>query len=365
MPLWSLDAQHERALHKLVVEVVHVQRPEAPSGLVDVARADVLGEALLDGVLGLLQRGQVAVPPGAQDSLRAVVRVEVAVRQVDRLRSLLPDPEPREQALEVGVQETRGQDVVHGGAGDEHGEVVRGGGHVDGEVVDALQQPLEAPLQLLGVDVVRVERGQEHRRGLLLTIAPVHRHRHELLHEEVLVQGLIRLIQRSLRLPRVVRLEVLLDDGGDGVLVRDDDVRARPHPRLAELVVVELGAVVVRVVLVEREARVRLGVHHGQDLVLPLLHPVAGPLVVVLAGRSDRGGEALLTAVENLEGVRPHGLIEDGALLFREERHVGSPRLCLLGLLRTPDLKKNVGSTPVKICVHFGASVVSARCCWG
>ena len=55
------------------------------------------------------------------------------------------------------MQEARGQDVVHGGPGDEHGEVVRGGGYVDGEVVHALQQPLEAPVQLLGVDVVRVE----------------------------------------------------------------------------------------------------------------------------------------------------------------------------------------------------------------
>ena len=43
-------------------------------------------------MLGRLQGRQVAVPPGSQDALRAVVRVEVAVRQVDRLRSLLPDP---------------------------------------------------------------------------------------------------------------------------------------------------------------------------------------------------------------------------------------------------------------------------------
>ena len=184
----------------------------------------------------------------------------------------------------------------------------------------------------------------------------------------MLVQWLLRLVERPLSFPGVVRLEVLLNDGGYGVLVRDDDVRARGHPGLAELVVL-LGAVVVRVVLVEREARVLLRVDPRRDLVLPFLLPVADLLVVVvLAGGSDRGGEALLPAVEKIEGVRPHGLIEDVALLFREERHIGS--LCvwlslLLGLSNRGMRYKKQEARGGKTRARLGASVVSTRCCWG
>ena len=88
----------------------------------------------------------------------------------------------------------------------------------------------------------------------------------------------------------------------------------------------------------------------------------------MLAGGSDRGGEALLPAVEKIEGVRPHGLIEDVALLFREERHIGS--LCvwlslLLGLSNREMRYKKQEARGGKNRARLGASVVSARCCWG
>mmetsp|Transcript_2524 Transcript_2524/g.8088 ORF Transcript_2524/g.8088 Transcript_2524/m.8088 type:complete len:233 (-) Transcript_2524:345-1043(-) len=229
-------------------------------------------------------------------------------RDPQRLERVLPLPSQTGEQTLQGVHERRREDIVHGRARDEHREVARRGGHVERQVVHALDEPFESSLNLQARDVVRVQRAEKHRGGFFLLRAAVHGHRHQTLDEVVLIQRLLGVVQQRRRRGDVARVEVLLHDGRRRRLVRDDDVRPRERAwyRLQYRVVRLFAAVVVGVVRVQREDRVRLVDGGGFDgavslLLLRFFHPRPGfmrvRVVPVPRVRRKRARDRLFAAV--------------------------------------------------------------------
>mmetsp|Transcript_35544 Transcript_35544/g.72599 ORF Transcript_35544/g.72599 Transcript_35544/m.72599 type:complete len:492 (-) Transcript_35544:52-1527(-) len=200
--LVAVQRNHDGALHSLVVEVGHVQVPQAARRFRLVVGQEELLHQHADGLLEVLGFAGGRAP----HLLQACAAVADGQQNLGLLHDLAA------QVLHHGIrQERRWQHLVDHSTAKELRQHLVGLGVVQLEVIGELEQALK-PLANLGHGQhLRVQRGDEARRELTLPVALVQRHGHRAFHKLVVEERAVEVVDSPGDLVRVFAVEELGD----------------------------------------------------------------------------------------------------------------------------------------------------------